>query len=147
MTVLVAANGPGIRFIQNLFGDVFSVKPASHLQEALRILNGGVDVVLCSLQFDESRMFDLLVAAKSSPRGRAARFVCFRQLPSILEASMLRTLEVTCRAEGSVFIDLADLRRRYGKRAAEERFRRAVLSPIETAGAPVPLYCLAKGAA
>jgi len=129
---LVAALNPTNRLMQNLFGDIAIIKPASHIAEAQRILDGGVDLVLCSVQFDESRMFDFLVAAKADPKSRGTPFICFRHLSSVLHPTILRSLDIACRANGSAFIDLADLRRRYGVRTAEECFRKVVLSYLRS---------------
>jgi hypothetical protein len=73
-------------------------------------------------------MFDLLVRARSNPKTHTLKIVCFRNLPTVLHPAALRNLEVGCRARGSEFIDLANLRREYGREEAEIRFRDKVLS-------------------
>lgn len=128
MVLLVAAVRPTIRFVQNVFGDSAIIKSASRITLAHKLLREGADLVLCSVQFDESRMFDFLVAAKSDPKTRDTPFLCFRHLASALHPTIFKSLEIACRAEGSEFVDLADLRRELGVVGAEKRFREIVLS-------------------
>jgi CheY-like chemotaxis protein len=68
------------------------------------------DLIICTLVFDESRMFDLLRLAKSRLEWQRIPFVCARvrgfipRLPTALAAAAL-----TCRALGAkAFLDIAD---------------------------------------
>ena len=94
------------------------------------MLSGSVDLILCSVQFDESRMFELLAAAKSSPRTRSIPFMCFRHLDSVLRPASFRGLEIACRAYGAEFIDPAAWRAQYGTDETQKRFREVVFSHL-----------------
>jgi response regulator RpfG family c-di-GMP phosphodiesterase len=129
MKILVAAPKPTVRLIESILGDIAAIESAGRIAEAQEILRTSrIDLVLCSLQFDESRMFDLLVAANSNQRTRCIPFICFHHLASVLRPAALRTLDVSCRANGSRFVDLADLIRRCGPREAAHCFREMILA-------------------
>jgi CheY-like chemotaxis protein len=68
------------------------------------------DLIICTIVFDESRMFDLLRLAKSTPEWKRIPFVVARVRPYILRsASVLRSTAFTCGALGAeAFLDIAD---------------------------------------
>jgi hypothetical protein len=60
------------------------------------------------VRFDESRMIDLLKAAKAEPATRDTPFVCFRLTPFSL--AMRKAIEITVLALGALaFVDLSTL--------------------------------------
>jgi hypothetical protein len=85
-----------------------------------------VDLIICTIVFDDSRMFDLLRLVKASPEWQRIPFVCARLRPYVLDSSLaLEGVAFTCRALGAVaFLDInnnaADPDR--GLRTAIERF-------------------------
>jgi CheY-like chemotaxis protein len=68
------------------------------------------DLILCTIVFDESRMFDFLRLAKSKPESRRIPFVCARVRGHILRSpTALESAAFTCRALGAeAFLDIAD---------------------------------------
>lgn len=68
------------------------------------------DLIVCTVFFDESRMFDLLRLAKSTPEWQRIPFVCARLRRHVLEASISReAIAFTCKALGaSAFVDVAN---------------------------------------
>src|SRR5205085_7644080 len=67
------------------------------------------DLIICTIVFDESKMFDLLRYAKSSPEWQRIPFVCVRVRAHILRSpTALETAAVACRALGATaFLDIA----------------------------------------
>jgi CheY-like chemotaxis protein len=68
------------------------------------------DLIVCTIAFDESKMFDLLQLAKSRPPWRRIPFVASRVRPQILRsATARRDTAFTCAALGAEgFLDIAD---------------------------------------
>jgi hypothetical protein len=68
------------------------------------------DLIVCTIVFDESRMFDLLRIAKSRPEWRKIPFVCAKVRPHILDDPLaLEGVAFTCRALGAAtFFDVTN---------------------------------------
>src|SRR5262245_44353301 len=106
--VLIAGTLPAIETVQHLLGAEVDCVSATSLADALRRLEAHPDVILCNVRFDESRMIDLLRAAKAEPATRDTPFVCFRLTP--LSLAMRKAVEVTVLALGAMaFVDLSSL--------------------------------------
>ena len=80
----------------------------SKAEQMLR--NRSFDLIVCTVFFDESRMFDLLRMAKSTPDWQCIPFVCARLRPHVLETSITReAVAFTCKAMGAAaFLDVTD---------------------------------------
>jgi len=68
------------------------------------------DLIVCTVFFDESRMFDLLRLAKSTPERQSIPFVCARLRQHVLEASIAReAIAFTCKSLGAAaFLDVGN---------------------------------------
>src|SRR5947207_12356900 len=68
------------------------------------------DLIICTIVFDESKMFDFLRHAKSRPESQRIPFVCARVRGHILRsATALEAAALTCQTLGSeAFLDIAD---------------------------------------
>ena len=132
MTILVAAARPTIRVLQSVFGRDAKVISATRIQDALKIVAGGVDLIICSLQFDESRMFEFLAGVKANPKTRAIPFVSVRHLPSVLRPTAFKGIQFACKGYGAEFIDLGALEAQYGSDEAQRRLREMVLALLRT---------------
>jgi hypothetical protein len=68
------------------------------------------DLIVCTVFFDESRMFDLLRMVKSRPEWKGIPFVCARLRRHVLDARIAREgVAFTCKALGAAaFLDVAD---------------------------------------
>lgn len=77
-------------------------------EEMLR--NRPFDLIVCTVFFDESRMFDLLRLARSTPEWQRIPFVCARLRRHVLEASVAReAMAFACKSLGAVaFVDVAN---------------------------------------
>ena len=96
------------------------------VDEAMRALaQASFDLLLISVHFDDSRMFDLLREARTDARNQGIPILCVREPGLGFTAISSHTLEVTCRAlEANAFLDLAtiddDAQRDAALRAAAE---------------------------
>jgi hypothetical protein len=70
------------------------------------------DLIICTIAFDDSMMFEFLQAAKSTPGWQGIPFVCARVRSSILRSPIaLQAVQFTCAALGAAtFLDIAQYR-------------------------------------
>jgi hypothetical protein len=81
------------------------------MAQAVQLLRVGTfDLIMCTIVFDESRMFDFLRLAKSRPEWQRIPFVAARVRPYILRSpTAVRGAAFTCGALGAeAFLDVAD---------------------------------------
>jgi PleD family two-component response regulator len=90
------------------------------LDEAMRALDHeDFGLLVISVHFDDSRMFDLLRQVRSDGRNKSVPVVCVREPGLGLTAVSAGTLEVACRAlDASMFVDLAALKTEEERRTA-----------------------------
>lgn len=108
--ILVAAS-PEPRAIVERILSGHKLTPADTIGQAEQLLcKGAFDLIICTIVFDESRMFDLVRLAKSRPDWQRIPFVATRVRPYILRSpASLRNAAFTCRVLGAeAFLDIAD---------------------------------------
>src|SRR5437879_7588634 len=84
---------------------------AETMAQAEQLLRGQTfDLIICTIVFDESKMFDLLRLAKSSSEWERIPFVTARVRRHILSSpAALRDVAFTCGTLGAAaFLDIAD---------------------------------------
>lgn len=132
--ILVADVPAGVRTVENVLGMSATVIGTNILDEAVSLLRKGVDLIVCGIHFDDSRMFDLLRLTKADPSTRAIPFLCVRDMDSELTLPIFESLQIACQALGAVeFVDLFHVKSRFGSQDADERFRRILtdlLTPL-----------------
>lgn len=130
--MLVAGTHRAIELLEGLLREDAELVSARSVREALaRLDEGDYDTIACNVRFDESRMFELLTAAKTQPVTRQTPFVCFRL--ATLPAPWRRCLEAAVLAIGAAaFVDLSSLERERGRDAAEQRLRDIVLEQLRS---------------
>jgi CheY-like chemotaxis protein len=108
--ILLAASSEPRAALQRILADHDLSCPET-LEKAEQMLrNRSFDLIVCTVFFDESRMFDLLRLAKSTPEWQSIPFVCVRLRKHVLEASIAReAIAFTCKSLGAVaFLDVAN---------------------------------------
>jgi hypothetical protein len=132
--ILVADVPAGVRTVENVIGTSATVIGTNTLDEAVSLLRKGVDLLVCGIHFDDSRMFDLLRLAKADPSIRAIPFLCFWDMDSELTLPIFESLQIACQTLGAVeLIDRFQMKLRFGSGEADERFRRILtdlLTPL-----------------
>ena len=90
------------------------------------------DLIICTIVFDESKMFDFLRLAKSRLEWQRIPFICARVRAHILRSlTALETAAFTCRALGAeAFLDIAYYR------ADPEREMRDAIEQVLDAASP-----------
>jgi CheY-like chemotaxis protein len=129
--VLVAGTLQAIEAIEQALGGEAQVVAARSTEEALRRIDGGVDLIVCNVRFDESRMFDFLQALKSKPRAQGIPVMCCRTSSAPLPSGVKRAIVMALDALGiRDFVDCASLQRQFGAAGAVQRLRRIILAQL-----------------
>ena len=132
--VLVAGTQDVVDAARAAIGGELELAAAYSVAEALKQVEGGVDLVLCNVRFDASRMFDFLGALNAMPRSRRLPVVCCRVARSPVSAGARRGIELALEALGVIaFLDLHELEARDGLEAARAALRAAVMSHLPRA--------------
>jgi hypothetical protein len=106
---------------------------AGTIEEALRCVEMDLSLILCSVRFDESRMFDFLHALKFMPAATGVPVVWCRNSAKPRSASARRVIEVALEVLGVAdFLDLAELTARYGAGTAKNVLRVLVMQRLRT---------------
>src|SRR5436853_6407368 len=100
--ILVAAS-PEPRLIVERILAGHDLPFADTMAQAEQLLRGHTfELIICTIVFDESKMFDLLRLAKSSSEWEQIPFVVARARPHILSSpNALRSVAFTCGALGA----------------------------------------------
>ena len=126
---VIAADTPeGIATMRKILEPMLEVVAASSMADALELLKGKVDLMVCGIHFESFRMFDLLRLARADPLSRYKPILCYRDHASDLPATLFQSLTITCHALGAVgFMDLCALKQEVGTASADARFLAIVL--------------------
>jgi CheY-like chemotaxis protein len=126
---LIAARPAAWDALQTMLADVVDVIPAHTMDEALKILKrDGIDLILCTVAFDESQMMDFLQAVKQTTAVGSIPFLCSRVLKGVLRDSLVDVMRDACKEAGAVdMIDIANL----PADRAQTVLRTAVLTYLE----------------
>lgn len=126
--VLVAGSPLAISTFTRLLGERVQLVFAESLEQAVAHLGDGLDLVICTARFDESRMFDLLEALRARQE-HPLPVICCRVMKPRLRAPMYRSIELASNALGAAaFFDLHTESERVGLEAAEQRLCELVWS-------------------
>jgi hypothetical protein len=105
---------------------------AYSVAEALNRIQGGVDLVLCNVRFDDSRMFDFLGALNAMPAAQRVPVICCRVLRTPMSAGARRGIELALEALGVVaFLDMHEVEREQGAAAAQAALRQVVMTHLD----------------
>ena len=125
--VLVAGTQDVIDAARAALGGELELATAYSVGEALAGVQGGVELVLCNVRFDDSRMFDFLGALNAMPGASRVPVICCRVERSPMSAGARRGIELALEALGVLaFLDMHELEQRGGPEAAQAALREAV---------------------
>ena len=125
--VLVAGTQEVMEAAQAVFGVELELERAYSVDEALKRVQTGVDLVLCNVRFDDSRMFDFLGALNARPPEQQVPVICCRVARTPMSAGARRGIELALEALGvAAFVDLYELEQRDGVPSAHAALRELV---------------------
>ncbi len=109
-------------FGNNRGGKVIHLIPCMTLDSAMDAAHSNIDLVLCGLHFDESRMFDLLRFMKATPALRHIPFLCIKTTEGVLAPAIYESVKIAIHASGAEgFFDLCELIKKLGSEEALKR--------------------------
>lgn len=73
-----------------------TISQAEHILE-----NEEIHLILCTIVFDDSRMFDLLRLAKSNRKWKRIPFVCCKVRAKLLDSIALEGVQIACKTLGA----------------------------------------------
>ena len=127
--MLVAGTQDVIDAARAALGAEIELATAYSVTEALRQVED-VELVLCNVRFDDSRMFDFLGALNAMPKA-GPPVICFRVARVPMSAGARRGIELALEALGvRAYLDLYDLECREGPSAAQAALRQAVIGRL-----------------
>lgn len=130
--VLVAGSRQFLALADELLGQDAELRGARSVAEALREVDLGVDLILCSLRFDDSRMFDFLGALGGRPAAQGVPVVCCRLPHRPLSAGARRAIALALEALGvAEFVDMAAIAEQQGTGVARAALHRAAVSRLK----------------
>ena len=129
--VLVAGTQDAVDTARAALGGELELAAAYSVAEALKEVEGGVELVLCNVRFDDSRMFDFLGALNAMPRAKRLPVVCCRVARSPVSAGARRGIELALEALGVLaFLDMHEVETRDGLEAARAALRATVMAHL-----------------
>jgi hypothetical protein len=129
--VLLAARPVACAAVRQALGDDAEIVDAHTMDAALEHLQGSakISLVVCTVYFDDSRMFDLLRWA----RAQCAHipFVCARIFPKDITRISIEGVSIAVTSLGAAgFIDVPALEAEHGHAEAAQRLRDTLLRQI-----------------
>jgi CheY-like chemotaxis protein len=135
--ILVAGTQHAFDLCTRVLGEDTEVVCAGSLREALAKLDDSIALIVCSVRFDESRMFEFLHALQTHPPAKERPVICVRTGHAPLSPSTYDAIAAATEALGvQDFLDMHGLEQRLGEPAAEEALRQTVRMRLVIAGAP-----------
>ena len=133
--ILVAARPHAFDILRGCLGDAMDLIAAGTLDQALRLLEErhDIDLIIVTVNFDESRMFDLVRLAVA--KYREIPVVCCRAFDGDAARVSLEALRIAAESLGAAcFIDLPAMQNRVGKARLASQFEAEVLKHLRKGG-------------
>jgi hypothetical protein len=129
--VLIAGTEIAIAACERVIGEAAEVIEARSLAEALERVDPTVTLIISSVRFDESRMFDFLTALRERPSGCQAAVLCCRVFRQPLSPAMYAAIDTAARALGvRAFFDFDTEVRRLGEPGAERKLAELIFAHL-----------------
>jgi hypothetical protein len=129
--VLLAARPVACAAVRQALGDDAEIVDAHTMDAALEHLQGSakISLVVCTVYFDDSRMFDLLRWARA--QCVHIPFVCARIFPKDITRISIEGVSIAVTSLGAAgFIDVPALEAEHGHAEAAQRLRDTLLRQI-----------------
>jgi hypothetical protein len=126
--ILIAGTSDAIDALSGVLQNDAELVAAHSVRDALDLFDPTIDVVVCNVRFDESRMFDFLLALRQKPGGEKVRVVSFRIEGTELSPRMRSSIRSALEALGvDTFVDVPSLSLQFDRQVALETLRQVVL--------------------
>jgi len=120
--IVVADTADSFRVLHASLSKVFELAHATTCEQALALVQPLTPLVLCGVNFDDGRLYELLRALKADPALARVPFVVTRVGAGELDDAVYESVKVAAAAIGANgFIDLFRWKGRYGQQEAARR--------------------------
>jgi PleD family two-component response regulator len=112
--ILIAAQPVAYEILAGMLGELFELHRAHSIRDALTVLekNPRIALIICTVAFDESRLFDFLQQVKDKENTRDIPFIGCRVISSVLTADSIDRLIALVKFFGAAdFLDIARMER------------------------------------
>lgn len=114
----------------------FQVIPRTSWIGACAAVHEGIDLVLCGLGFEESKMFELLDYLRSQQETRSTPFFCIKSIRQKLPSTINSGIGIALHAKGMAgYLDFEGWQVRFGEREAAAILRRKISEALAASGA------------
>jgi hypothetical protein len=125
--VLIAATPESVSLFFDPLSEQVEVVFSSSLEDAMSRQYDQIDVIVCSITFDESRMFDFLRYAKLNSHARVIPFICVNVTDKLLSSTFEQSIQIACMALGAAgFVDLNRWKNQHGATEACRMFQQLI---------------------
>src|SRR5688572_22955678 len=121
--ILIAAQPVAYEILAGMLGELFELHHAHSIRDALAVLekHPRIGLIICTVAFDESRLFDFLQLIKDRENTRDIPFIGCRVLSSVLTADSIDRLVAVVKFFGAAdFLDVARMERQLASTALRE---------------------------
>ena len=130
--ILVVGTVDSVHTACAILGDGFDYRRAFSAQQALAVLDSPVDLILCSMRFDDGSTVEFLRALEEAPRGCRVPVVCFHAHGwEASRGAYARLRAVLQNFDDAQVVDLYARARDGGVPAAVAELREAVCSRLQ----------------
>lgn len=132
--ILVATLPTSTARVKEILSGHFEFTCVTSFDEACKHIRPGLGLVMCTLTFDNERMFDLLRFLKGNSETQAIPFICIQSTDIAMTATMVQGIEIALRSVGAErLVPLFDWQKKFGPEAAAQKMRLLidqVLNPV-----------------
>jgi hypothetical protein len=131
--VLAAISSEGLPVLSSALGEDFDIVFCPSMATAKDALDESIDVIVSCVQFDDSRMFDLLRECKYMGYAKHIPFLYIKCLKDELHESLHEAVDIAARSlGGDGFIDLYRWTTRFGLDQSFEELRSHIESLVKS---------------
>jgi hypothetical protein len=126
-TLLIADVPEAMPILTNALEQYFHILPRTSWTGACSAVHQGIDLVLCGIGFEESKMFELLEYLRSQPETRSTPFFCIKSIRQKLPSTINDGIGIALHAKGTAgYIDFEGWQSRFGAKQASTILREKI---------------------
>jgi hypothetical protein len=134
--LLIADVPEAIPMLTKALDQYFHLLPRTSWTGACSAVHQGIDLDLCGIGFEESKMFDLLEYLRSQHETKSIPFFCIKSIRQKLPSTINNGIGVAVHAKGTAgYIDFERWQARFGEHQASTYLREKLSEALSVQGA------------
>lgn len=139
--LLIADVPEAIPILAKALEQSFQILPRTSWTGACSAVHEGIDLVLCGIGFEESKMFDLLDYLRSHEENRTTPFFCIKSIQQKLPSTINNGLGIALHAKGTAgYIDFQGWQSLLGEHQASTNLRIRISEVLSHCGPSAPSH-------